>query len=322
MRFVYGEPLPDGPGIACDGLGEEELQLSHFKGNRTPTQYKADTGTAIAVKFARDPAARRERYRYVTCDHYDTDAVFSVFAVLDPAQALARSGELIAAAETGDFARFTTERAFKLNAVIAGFLDHKASPLYPQLRALSERDADRLCFGFVLADLPALLDRIDEHEPLWRDEWAWYRESLEAFGKGDVSIVELSDARMSVVEADFEPHPAVVDAQAKGEMLLYVIRKETGYGYRADWRYDSWGESVSRPAPEWLSLEKLCLPLNALDPNRLGRWMNAGYGGQGRTEALAFTNAAGQPQASSLEPSEVVSRLAWFLIDRRASATG
>jgi hypothetical protein len=65
-----------------------------------------------------------------------------------------------------------------------------------------------------------------------------------------------------------------------------------------------------------LSLEKLCLPLNSLEPNPRAAW-TASRSGARSTVALRVVDDAGRPGTSGLRPEEVVTRLAWFLKERR-----
>src|SRR6185295_13383499 len=50
----YNEKLAKKPKISVDGIVPVSLHFSHFKGNKTPPRYKADTGTEIALKVAED----------------------------------------------------------------------------------------------------------------------------------------------------------------------------------------------------------------------------------------------------------------------------
>ena len=87
---------------------EGGLNLSHWPGNRTPAHLKADTSTEMALKLARDPG-REEWLRgvsIVTNNHFDTDGLLSLYAVLRPEEALRHEKEMIQAARTGDFGEF------------------------------------------------------------------------------------------------------------------------------------------------------------------------------------------------------------------------
>jgi hypothetical protein len=53
FRFIEGSYDSDVAAISCDGLVPgASLDLTHWQGNRTPRQFKADTSTEIALNFA------------------------------------------------------------------------------------------------------------------------------------------------------------------------------------------------------------------------------------------------------------------------------
>jgi hypothetical protein len=56
MRFeFYQEGLSGAPLLSVDGTVEGALHLSHWEGNRTPEELRADTSTEIALNFAAWP---------------------------------------------------------------------------------------------------------------------------------------------------------------------------------------------------------------------------------------------------------------------------
>ena len=53
MRFeFYHEGLNAAPLLSVDGTVEGALHLSHWEGNQTPGELRADTSTEIALNFA------------------------------------------------------------------------------------------------------------------------------------------------------------------------------------------------------------------------------------------------------------------------------
>src|SRR4051812_47490620 len=105
FEFVpFGAAGPRGA-LACDGLvGGDTLHLSHWAGNRTPRELKADTSVEIALRYsaaARDDG-RRDDAACVVNNHFDTDGVLAVWALLEPERAAEHRGLIVAAAEAGD----------------------------------------------------------------------------------------------------------------------------------------------------------------------------------------------------------------------------
>src|SRR5215208_5333088 len=117
MRFeFYHEGLSGAPLLAVDGTVDGALHLSHWEGNTTPPELRADTSTEIALNFAAWP--RREEWargvEVVTNNHFDADGVLAVWAVLNGERALGLRDELVSAAEAGDFSEFPDERAVRV----------------------------------------------------------------------------------------------------------------------------------------------------------------------------------------------------------------
>src|SRR5690348_9894513 len=101
-RFTFvGFDAPGPPGSAsCDGLvAGAALHLSHWAGNETPAELKADTSVEIALRFVKSGGA----VDLAVNNHFDADGALAVFTLLRSDAALAHAPLLIAAAEAGDF---------------------------------------------------------------------------------------------------------------------------------------------------------------------------------------------------------------------------
>ena len=123
MKFeFYHEGLGGAPLLSVDGTVEGALHLSHWEGNRTPEELRADTSTEIALNFAEWP--RREEWargvEVVTNNHFDADGVLSVWSVLNGERALDLRSELVSAAEAGDFSEFPNESAVRVSILLQG----------------------------------------------------------------------------------------------------------------------------------------------------------------------------------------------------------
>ncbi len=92
MRFeFYHEGLSGVPKLSVDGMvGGEAVHLTHWRGNRTPEELRADTSTEIALNLVASP--RRDELTQgidlVTNNHFDTDGLLSVWTVLAGPRAL------------------------------------------------------------------------------------------------------------------------------------------------------------------------------------------------------------------------------------------
>ncbi|MEZ6015284.1 MAG: DUF6687 family protein [Planctomycetota bacterium] len=129
------------PVVSVDGaFGAPGLHLSHWPGNTTPPGLKRDLSTGIALEYARLPLAERAALaagcEAIAVNHYDTDGLCALFAVLEPELALQHEPLLMAAAESGDRFRTPDLAGFRLDAVFLALADPSRSPLPADVFAL------------------------------------------------------------------------------------------------------------------------------------------------------------------------------------------
>src|SRR6266576_4946869 len=111
MRFeFYSEAIADLPKLSVDGTVDNAIHFSHWKGNETPASVKADTSTEIALNVVGAPNLDEltQGIDLVTNNHFDTDGVLSVWAMLNGERALPLRKRLIAAAAAGDFCELSS----------------------------------------------------------------------------------------------------------------------------------------------------------------------------------------------------------------------
>jgi hypothetical protein len=93
--------------IFCDGAGgdlyraERDLELSHWRPNRTPPRYRAGTSTEICFRFLDHP--RPGPWTIAVNNHVDVDGILSVYVLVESRHALEHRRTIIEAAEMGDF---------------------------------------------------------------------------------------------------------------------------------------------------------------------------------------------------------------------------
>src|SRR5687767_13246758 len=197
MRFeFYTEALENVPKLSVDGtVDTNSIHFSHWQGNTTPAELKADTSTEIAVNLVASPkrAELTNNIELVTNNHFDTDGVLSVWTVLNGERALAHRDLLIAAAEAGDFSEYSSDDGVRVSIAIQGAEQSSpnnddGSPLAQMLagREFATRivDNDALAYELVLPEVERLLTNVNAYEPLWRDGWKAVADALESFESG------------------------------------------------------------------------------------------------------------------------------------------
>ena len=323
MRFeFYTEALDNVPKLSVDGTVDNSIHFSHWQGNHTPTELKADTSTEIALNLAVSPNRSQltNGIELVTNNHFDTDGVLSVWTVLNGERALPYRDLLIAAAEAGDFSEYSSDDGVKISIAIQG--SDQASPNNddgsPLARSIAgeEIDDDARAYELVLPRVEHLLTNINEYESLWREGWDSVTAAIGSFEEGESTVEEYSDAKISLITlaselfdgAGFSPtrHAApytAISKFAKGELFVIAIPTSGGWFYRIDYPYYSWAETVVRPQIERRDLSGALQLLNDRESNRGGHWQPDH---REMTSAVKFLDSARTLVASRLEPDAVV----------------
>jgi hypothetical protein len=329
MRFeFYTDAVENTPKLSVDGTVPNSVHFSHWQGNETPHELKADTSTEIALKLVASP--KRDTFTrgidLVTNNHFDCDGVLSCWTVLNGERALPYRDLLIAAAEAGDFSEHSSDDGVRVSIAIQGAEQSSpnnddGSPLAQMLAGcemasrIAENDA--LAYELVFPEVERLLTNVNAYEPLWREGWNHVAAALESFERGRSQVKEYSDSRISLVTlapeifdgSGFSPtrHSAPFTAISKfahGELFLIGIPAfALGWFYRIDYPYYSWAETVVRPRIERRDFTSALRALNEREANREGQWSRDD---REMTSAVKFLDQSGGLIPSRLEPEQVV----------------
>lgn len=305
FQFVpYPQPAPalaaddPRPTLSCDGkISGATHDLTHWNGNDTPDDLYADTSTGMALRLA-EASSQHGRYRdwteaVVLNNHYDTDGVLSVFACLDPAEALRYHELLLHGAEAGDFGEWNSDAGVKLNCALVSldFGDDAAS------------------FDRALELLPDLLHDLSQdgtrYEPLWK---AGFEEALNGWedvvegrvsvskGPGNIAIVlEKPDSTLS----PYALHRALTEGNIWKDThrVLRVHREKDG---KNSFRYE-----YDRIGHGWVHklVDRPMVP--NVDGSELARQMGPEWTSGGRDMFLSICSS----QATSQSPEEASTQL-------------
>ena len=322
MRFeFYHSGLDNVPKLSVDGTVENSIHFSHWQGNETPAEVKADTSTEIALNVVASPNkdALTHGIELVTNNHFDTDGVLSVWTMLNGERALRLRDKLIPAAEAGDFSEFTNETAIRASIAIQGSdqpitADDAGSPLARQLACGPVTD-DARAYELVLPEVERLLTHTDQYEDLWSGPWQQIAASIESFERGTSAVKEFGDANVSLITvardvfgpSGFDParHAApftAISRYAKGQLFVIAIPYHEGWAYRIDYPYYSWAETIVRPHIERRNLAALISRLNQLETAAAGHW---NLDTSELASAAKFSGSDGKLSASMLQPDQV-----------------
>ncbi len=279
--------LPAEPVIFVDGSGSASgLELSHWPGNRTPTELRHDLSTGCALKFARLPQRERERRAdgavAIVNNHYDTDGTCALFAVRHPARALELEAPLLAAARAGDFFQWPDDRSLCIDALVAGLADPEHSPLADVRSGRSDLERHQAATDHLLRELPALLaGEIEPYRKLWegalRDAHS-DRQDLARCTRDDVVHLDWSvwtaeagaRSSRSAAPVQFDPGRHALFGVSSADRALVIGPSASGTTYRLILSTLSWFDLESErklPRPD---LVELCARLNELEGSTAG----------------------------------------------------
>jgi len=313
------------PVISVDGAwGAPGLNLSHWPGNRTPSELKADLSTSIALRFAALQDARRAELASgctaIANNHYDTDGVCALFAVARPKQALELASQLRAAAAAGDFFQWPSDFAYALDATLTALVDVERSPWRDEVACETDSERYTAVTRRVMNELPRMIaSELNEYRALWQsalERGHADRTQLAACALDELVHLELGVFSAPPSEQDFDPGRHAVFADGRFDRALLVgPERRSGHTYRFIIGTQSWfdiPDQVHQPRPE---LAQLCAALNAAEGTSADagvRWRHQAQSGAspelwfGRAELPNYAEHAGAALAhSSLPPTTV-----------------
>jgi hypothetical protein len=271
--------LPDAPALhlSVDGMTPIGPNLSHWPGNRTPVEWKADLSTGICLRFARAERKARERFlqdaEAVLNDHYDTDGFLSLLTVLRPEVALAREELCLLAAATGDFQAFQTRKSFAIDRVVLNLAHPQRSPMAAQFSGLEGPALSFARYRWLIENAETVLDRPATFAPLYEDDLARLLDELGRCKQGALQRTLHHRSGLSVLRSEEGLQRATLNTLAAAWRVLHIVGGATGTLYRYHDRTESWFELVTIQPPPRRDLAPLAAALQDLEGAAgEGRW--------------------------------------------------
>ncbi|TFF34574.1 DUF6687 family protein [Mucilaginibacter psychrotolerans] len=289
MEYIQYDPSISGvPKIIVDGFDcGEGLHLSHWPGNLTPHELKADLSVEIVLNFLTKSNLQQQRaYELVTNDHYDTDGVLAIWALMNKEKALAHAATIINYAETSDFYEWTTLEAFKFDCIIRALPDPECSPIKEALNGKSEAERETAATRYVLEKLPDLLYKTDSHKELWEGPLNELQSKIDLLNSSQISVQEYIETSLSVIFTPVQLDNFARNLFCKGLRILEVVATSDGYRYALYHREYLWYDIVKRPTLPKPNLFDLIDKLDELEANPNGKWSRTKW-----SPALFFINA-------------------------------
>jgi hypothetical protein len=260
------------------------LHLSHWRGNQTPPEFKADTSTEIALRFVQSETAAAWKGRPVVNQHFDTDGTLSAWVLMNPELALPHSDLLIAAAEAGDFGEWPrNERGLWLNAALE------------KLGAKAQDNAS--AYEQAFAALPDLLSNILDRRDLWGHLEDALKAGRIAVNEGRITALHRSHLGVMIMSPGTPEPPAPLINRMLNRCWRYLIVESTPsgqYSYRYELPHYAWADTVER--------SKIPVPDPVVLKDGLGApWSKAHLSG--------LTSILGTPEPISTPPDSIIEKI-------------
>ncbi len=300
------------------------FHLSPWVGNQTPKELKADTATAIALRFIADKNHNTlfPHANIITSSHFNSDGLLAVFTLLYPDKAEPMAKTLIEVSEASDFSSFSSENGVQIHLLIEEMCHSEKSPLKKKWGSwFSSGQVESRYYKTLITEVYDIIEKKDQYRYLWEDRFNQITLSMEQFEKRKIGIEEYSDDRLSIIINDVRPAPQAIDYYCRGDMFLIVedqsSTKKNGngsYAYELCYRYYSWADTVRRPAILKAPLNHLADYLNKEETSKSGKWETAPKGQKpSSTVALTFSDRQGNKVLSTISPNKVTESVLHYI---------
>jgi hypothetical protein len=311
--------LGEQPNIIVDGKAHKttSLTLSHCPWNSTPPALLRDTSTDIVFAYL-DAPEYHQNIKLVSNSHFDEDGLLSMYALVDPANALRYRDLMIGASRAGDFAIYTDFDAAKLSFVLAAYFDPAISPLPADVFSGTDAEQVASLYNNMLQVLPELLADIPGKQQYWEDEFAHLQESEAAIASAKVVIDEIPELELAIIHVpegmpvrtvrryltcwQRSVHPFAVHNVTQCGRLVWV----KGESVEAQYRYESWLQLASRRPAKRVDLAGLATQLGDIETAG-GSWIFEGI-----NEVAPRLRLEGSCR-SSIAPNKFIAMLADWL---------
>lgn len=281
LSYVPFHLLGDKPNVIVDGSGNENtrLTLSHWPGNETPSQFKADLSAEIVFNFI-DHGEIPSGVEAVSNNHFDEDGLISLYSILNPEAACENREFLIDVARAGDFSKFVDRDAARVSWVISAWTDPDRSPLNRTAFGGTHEQLAAILFEELLDRLSAIVNKIGYFETFWAEEDAYLDLSENSIESGLIEISEDKEADLAVVvipnggiHGQGRPpahmtswissmcHPMAIHNAIDSHRVLIMYNRHYSFYYR----YETWVDYVSRNLAPRVDLADFAKRLNSME---------------------------------------------------------
>lgn len=294
MQYVPYSQLNDRPNIIVDGEPHEKtiLTLSHWPDSGTPEHFKDDLSAQIVFNFLTSDAALKYAKHYgqelaVSNNHFDEDGLVSLFAMLNPDEALARREFLTDIAAAGDFGVYRDRDAARVAFVLSAWTRQSQSPLNDTVFRLPYIQFTNVLYEELLPRFTKILDKLINLSPFWSEEDEFLDATEDAIASGKVRIMQDTELDLAIVDIPeagilrFKERPPFAVSWISSVCHPMAVHNATdcmrvlvrqGQQYEFYYRYETWVDYRSRKLQPRVDLTGLAVALTN-EERRKRKWI-------------------------------------------------
>lgn len=316
VRFVAFDKLDDIPHIIVDSgeTASTELVLSHWPGVQTPVSLKSDLSAGVVMNYLRQGYPRPEVF-VVSTSHFDLDGLVSLYAMINPEQAIKHWRLWLDVACAGDFRYSRTGIARRLAAICDSWVSPERSPLGAKAFEQPIARVTEMLFQDLLSRLDEICRNLQRYKSLWEDTENSYVQTWEMVKSGLITVEEHDDQELSIIRLSDSLINRLLDQhQSKyfglSEFVIHEIARHftilihLDRYYQIVQRYESWVQYYSRPIRLRRDFAALVELLNELEGDK---WRYEGVW------KLAPVMSLASQQESKLDKLKFISLVCSFL---------
>lgn len=281
LKYEPYHLLEERPNIVVDGAANHytKLTLSHWPGNTTPAELKADLSAEIVFNFIKSGTVP-DGVEAVSNNHFDEDGLVSLYSILHPEEAMEYHDFLIDVARAGDFSTCQDRDAARVAFVISAWTDPERSPLNRTVFSGTHDELTAVLYEEMLDRLPSIVEKVEYFEKFWKSDDSFMDLTEKFIERGDIEVSEDKEVDLAVVvipdggiHGQGRPpahaaswissvcHPMSIHNMIDSERVLVMQQRH----YQFYYRYETWVEYISKVLQPRVDLTDFARRLNALE---------------------------------------------------------
>ncbi|NJO31943.1 MAG: hypothetical protein HC869_01205 [Rhodospirillales bacterium] len=280
-EFVTWRQCVQRPNIAVDSYPNagSVLTLSHWPSAPTIAGVHGDTSTDLVASYLGTNVGQPD-VDIVTSSHFDVDSMASLFLLTHASIGDAMVHALRDAAFSNDFLRFTSLKSLKIASALDALTEPARALYQAAIGDASIGDRQAAMINDVIAEMPRVIESVEDYETLWSDAVQTFTRSRESLQRTVTCVQEHDHVDLAAFTLSEEPRrgslglpywglaPMAFHERSSASTLLL---RSPGRHYQVNMRYESWVRFESRKIYERRDLGGLLAYLNNRDGD--GDWL-------------------------------------------------